>query len=146
MKKKRHPKRRDNRFGRNMKILRKIKKEGKCARCGDKHDLTFHHRIPQSKEFNVGNAGRLKVSVERLQRELKKCDLLCFHCHRLEHEEILDLPRGWKSSDFVSHTTTRDFVEVRVKHLPSHTVCIGKHRFSRMRAHDKAIRELGELL
>jgi hypothetical protein len=59
---------------------------GRCVRCG--YDrcikaMTFHHRDPAAKEFEVGQ--RLDWSWKVLRTELDKCDLLCFNCHMEEH-------------------------------------------------------------
>ncbi len=59
---------------------------GRCARCG--YDrcikaMTFHHRDPADKGFEVGQ--RLDWSWKVLRAELDKCDLLCFNCHMEEH-------------------------------------------------------------
>lgn len=55
----------------------------KCLRCGSSNNLQFHHRDPDSKEFEVSKAR--SVSAERLKTELEKCDLLCAECHRNVH-------------------------------------------------------------
>jgi len=62
---------------------------GKCEICGYKKSLaalTFHHKNPDEKEFGIGI---LKdCSIERLNKELKKCQLLCFNCHMELHEKL----------------------------------------------------------
>lgn len=69
---------------------------GKCQLCGyDKcsRALTFHHRNPLEKCFqlDVRNLGvRSKKSIEI---ESKKCDLLCFNCHMELHSNEV-LPTG----------------------------------------------------
>lgn len=63
---------------------------GKCLQCGyaleedgsNASAFDFHHRDPNKKEFNI----RLNSqSIDRINEELKKCDLLCAVCHRLVH-------------------------------------------------------------
>ena len=62
---------------------------GKCEICGYKKSLaalTFHHKNPDEKEFGIGI---LKdCSMRRLNKELKKCQLLCFNCHMELHERL----------------------------------------------------------
>jgi hypothetical protein len=61
---------------------------GKCKRCGFKghHSIfDFHHR--ENKDFNIGSAANKSWTV--IETELKKCDLLCSNCHRLEHSDTL---------------------------------------------------------
>jgi hypothetical protein len=75
-------------------ILRKwldnFKKEGKCCKCGmtDYRCLEFHHRDHNLKEHNITRMITDKVSLERLQREMNKCDLICANCHRIEHFSV----------------------------------------------------------
>ena len=69
------------------------KKKFKCEECGfsDYRALTFHHRDPAEKEFNLGHATHF--SKERILKEMKKCSVLCANCHSIlhyiEHEKIL---------------------------------------------------------
>lgn len=62
---------------------------GKCMRCGYKKSmvaLTFHHRNPKEKEFEIG---LIKDHTwNKILKELKKCDLLCFNCHMVLHEKL----------------------------------------------------------
>ena len=54
-----------------------------CAKCGyNKHPaaLDFSHRNPKEKQFNI-SAGRF-YSMEKLTKEIEKCDILCANCHR----------------------------------------------------------------
>jgi hypothetical protein len=58
---------------------------GACERCGyDKcvAALTFHHRDPTEKAFQVGRGNR---SLARHRDEAAKCDLLCANCHAELH-------------------------------------------------------------
>ena len=59
----------------------------KCQRCGyDRYvgALEFHHRDPKDKDpkWNRG------WNIERLKKELDKCDILCSNCHREVHAEM----------------------------------------------------------
>ena len=65
-------------------------KGGKCIRCGYSKRLaalTFHHRLPGAKEFQI-SCGSCR-SWERVRAELDKCDLLCSNCHLELHGEPL---------------------------------------------------------
>lgn len=66
-------------------------KGGKCIRCGyNKYSgaLEFHHRNPDEKEFNLSQFRN--SALERLIKEVDKCDLLCANCHReVEHETLI---------------------------------------------------------
>ena len=69
---------------------RKLKKQilveeagGACVRCGyDRchRALTFHHRDPMTKEFDLSGRAR-SYSLDRLRKEAAKCDLVCMNCH-----------------------------------------------------------------
>ena len=58
---------------------------GKCEVCGyDKNiaALEFHHINPDEKEFQLDMRHLSNTSLERLQNEVNKCQLLCANCHR----------------------------------------------------------------
>lgn len=66
---------------------------GKCQLCGyDKCNqaLQFHHKNPEKKEFGI--SGMYCISWERIEREIKKCILLCANCHTEVENGITDLP------------------------------------------------------
>lgn len=69
-----------------------------CSRCPETHPacLQFHHRDPAEKEFNIGEAIRLGWSVERIEAEIAKCDVLCANCHAKEHWPVT--PEGFEPS------------------------------------------------
>lgn len=64
---------------------------GECKKCGEQDPivLTFHHINPDEKDIEIGkliNNGYC-FENESLQKELKKCILLCFNCHMKEHRK-----------------------------------------------------------
>lgn len=65
---------------------------GKCEICGYNKNigvLEFHHRNPDEKEYQIDMRAFSNTSLEKLQKELNKCDLLCANCHReLHHPEL----------------------------------------------------------
>lgn len=72
-----------------LKMMAVEYKGGSCSVCGYKKSysaLTFHHRNPEEKSFNISNPETR--SWEKLRNELDKCDILCHNCHsELEHEQ-----------------------------------------------------------
>lgn len=48
--------------------------------------MVFHHINPKEKEFNI--SGNLTSSLDKLQKEINKCQLLCSNCHHEIHEKI----------------------------------------------------------
>ena len=67
-------------------ILQYKKDSGGCS-CGEKHPalLDFHHRDPENKIASINRMVAYNRSLEVIQRELKKCDILCANCHRRLH-------------------------------------------------------------
>ena len=60
-----------------------------CKRCGitDKRVLDFHHKDENDKLFTIGGFRR-SVGIERIKKEIKKCEIYCANCHRIRHAEI----------------------------------------------------------
>jgi hypothetical protein len=63
----------------------------KCLRCPETHIacLEFHHRDPKKKDISVALALQHGWSLERLKKEVEKCDLLCANCHRKLHYKLV---------------------------------------------------------
>ncbi len=80
------------------KKLREIARESKgnkCIMCGYdkcKRALSFHHIDPDKKEFDLSSRG-LTRSWERIEKEIKKCVLVCANCHMEIHDGISQLPK-----------------------------------------------------
>ena len=65
---------------------------GSCKICGYAAyvgGLTFHHRNPEEKEFNLSN---MRKSLSKCREEAAKCILLCHNCHSEVHAGITDIP------------------------------------------------------
>ena len=66
---------------------------GKCVRCGYSKSpsaLCFHHRDPKNKLFNISGVRLIAISLQRLEKEADKCDVLCANCHAEVHDH-----EGW---------------------------------------------------
>lgn len=65
--------------------------------CGSTSRLQFHHKDPETKEFEIGP--NLQISMDRLIAEARKCVLLCHECHVEYHAEravpVKVAPEGW---------------------------------------------------
>ncbi len=64
---------------------------GKCSRCGyDKciDALEFHHRDPSVKDRTVRQAIRRSWGRGRIEKEIRKCDLVCRNCHAEIHAKL----------------------------------------------------------
>lgn len=63
---------------------------GKCKICGYNkclRALTFHHRNPQNKKFELNVSDMKSKNWELVLLELEKCDLLCVRCHCEIHDK-----------------------------------------------------------
>jgi hypothetical protein len=70
------------------KWIEELKNDLSCIVCGENRNicLEFHHRDPNEKEFTIGRIIRIR-SKELILEEIKKCDVLCSNCHKVEHEK-----------------------------------------------------------
>lgn len=76
-----------------LKLKRKIilYMGNKCAHCGAENlpmsCYTAHHVDPNTKVFSVMAhlTDTTDKTWQRLVQEMKKCDLLCIHCHKIHH-------------------------------------------------------------
>ena len=62
-----------------------IKKNSKCASCGTKSKLEFHHIDPLTKKFNIGDCEG--IPLNEVIEEIKKCVLLCGYHHDKLHKQ-----------------------------------------------------------
>jgi len=61
---------------------------GRCAQCGYNKSiraLSFHHKNPEDKSFDISNNGNMMQAWEIVVEEAKKCELLCLNCHAEYH-------------------------------------------------------------
>jgi hypothetical protein len=63
------------------------KSELGCEQCGlrDVRVLEFHHRDSETKEFAIADYYYHQFGIDRLEKELEKCSVLCANCHRIFH-------------------------------------------------------------
>lgn len=56
-----------------------------CEKCGDTrcYILDFHHKDPNEKDFTIGAFKR--GDLDKIQKEIDKCVVLCANCHREFH-------------------------------------------------------------
>ena len=67
--------------------VKNLKKKLKCNRCNedDYRCLQFHHTNGEEKDIIIADATRMGYSIERIKKEIKKCEVLCANCHAKEH-------------------------------------------------------------
>jgi hypothetical protein len=61
----------------------------KCEKCGANHIavLQFHHLDPNQKDESVSSMVYRGWSIEKIQKEIEKCKVLCANCHFILHYE-----------------------------------------------------------
>lgn len=77
---------------RNRAYINEVKGQSSCEVCGESRTvcLDFHHREPEAKKFSVAEGVNCSVAV--LDKEIKKCMVVCSNCHRVLHsQERLDI-------------------------------------------------------
>ena len=67
----------------------------KCERCGYnkcESSLSFHHKEPMNKSFDIGSLSKRLDNINELDtyitEELDKCDVICRNCHIENHCDI----------------------------------------------------------
>ncbi len=67
--------------------IQDIKKQLCCADCGEQHPATlqFHHLNSEDKVFNIADATRNGLSLDKVKKEIAKCVVLCANCHIIRH-------------------------------------------------------------
>ena len=53
-----------------------------CIKCGSKEQLELDHVNPKEKEWNPKRSMGSKNLTERFWKEIDKCQLLCYDCHK----------------------------------------------------------------
>ena len=73
-------------------VIDTYKLERGCKCCGLKspHPQVYdlHHRDPNEKDFTISSRGFNK-SLDKVQEEMAKCEVLCANCHRLVHAGVI---------------------------------------------------------
>ena len=71
-----------------IEFIEQYKRARSCVDCGFlgkdfPYVLDFDHiDISSSKKFNIGSWSRAVLSIEAIELEIKKCELVCANCHR----------------------------------------------------------------
>ena len=67
--------------------MREYRQTQHCVKCGESrwYVLDFHHRDPNEKELSVAEMLMRGFGIERMMKEIDKCDVVCANCHREIH-------------------------------------------------------------
>jgi vacuolar-type H+-ATPase subunit E/Vma4 len=59
----------------------------KCIKCGENHPATldFHHKNRKDKLFGINTKVHAGYSIDKIKKEIEKCEVLCANCHRKLH-------------------------------------------------------------
>jgi transcription elongation factor Elf1 len=69
------------------KWFNEYKEKLSCLKCGENHPATidFHHL--EEKDHQVTHMVHYGYSIEKIKKEMDKCQVLCANCHRKLHWE-----------------------------------------------------------
>ena len=81
-----------------------------CSVCGSKKSLEIDHINPEEKGFTLSRA--YNKSLENIQKELDKCQLLCNLCHRKKSGKEWS-KRFSGSKNYNSKLTDNQVIEIR---------------------------------
>ncbi len=67
-------------------FLKAYFKKNPCKDCGESNIivLDFDHVNPKLKKFNVSTMIIHDMSMEKIQKEIDKCEVRCSNCHRIK--------------------------------------------------------------
>ncbi len=67
---------------RNRDYIKKIKESNPCMDCGKKYPFyVMHFDHIYDKNGSVSDLSRASSSLERIQKEIDNCELVCANCH-----------------------------------------------------------------
>jgi 5-methylcytosine-specific restriction endonuclease McrA len=69
---------------------------GKCIKCGSIDNLEFDHIYPNTKSFTITH--KLTRKIDILIDEIKKCQLLCYSCHK--KKTAIDISKIFRGRKF----------------------------------------------
>lgn len=101
-------------------ILEYKKEYNGCKKCGwnKRYEvLEFHHINKKRKKFNINGNYIANCSMERLKKEILKCDLLCPNCHAIFH---------YNEKDWFKELGKRNKKKERIYILSSNTLILNK--------------------
>lgn len=80
---------RENQLKMKLELMQHIN-QTECKHCGYNNilALSFHHRNPKEKEFNISKGFTHSYGLDLMKKEVEKCDVLCLNCHCIEHRII----------------------------------------------------------
>lgn len=78
-----------------------------CVDCGEKRVAALDFDHLSDKEFNVSDGVKCGYSLEKIKKEIEKCEVRCANCHRVK----TSIDFGWYSFNNIDNTTGCDLLE-----------------------------------
>jgi len=87
-----HKRRRKQHKIKRQLMLEEYQAERGCVICGnnDIRCLVFHHRNPDKKSFGISAAMAKGYGMNKIWKEIEKCDVVCRNCHAILHYAIIE--------------------------------------------------------
>jgi len=87
-----------------------------CLYCNKNHPacLQFHHRDPEIKAFGISEAVHNGIGLDKLKKEIAKCDVLCANCHAKLHFEYSKGKRDSRKEGLLA-----EFEAIKAKLFPT---------------------------
>lgn len=74
-------KNRDKYYERNRQFIRQLKSQP-CTDCGKKfHFAAMHFDHLRDKKFNISDGSSRAMNLDKLKKEIAKCEVVCANCH-----------------------------------------------------------------
>lgn len=91
-------------------------RDKKCEVCGfaDIRALDFDHIDPQTKRFGIARALTNCYAWEEIEKEIKKCRILCANCHRIRTAKQFNW-RKWHLGGVVTRSSAKAHTPVRFR-------------------------------
>lgn len=94
-------------------LIKKIK-DNPCCDCGKRFEscvMDFDHRDQKTKKRGIAIISNGCYSVEILNEELKKCDLVCACCHRNRTYELWQKSKSQNKRAYPSREIKKQFID-----------------------------------
>jgi len=102
-------------------FVNKYLEENPCVLCGEKDIdcLQFHH-IVSTKEKISYYVTKGKCTIERIKKEISKCQVLCVNCHTKLHNKTIkyvseESKKGWKAKQKIRHRAVKREYIINIK-------------------------------
>lgn len=71
----------------------RVKRRSCCKDCGNRNPLVLEFDHLRDKEANIARVATNGWSIERVKREMRKCEIVCANCHKIRTHMRRLLPK-----------------------------------------------------